>query len=81
MCFSLGMVEQLIIWLIVICAAVAIIKLLLVPLVFQPMGQPGAILIQIVNIVIWVIVAIAVVYIVFDLLACALGGGLSLRLR
>jgi hypothetical protein len=75
MCFSLGSIESLLIWLVVICAAIAIIKLLLIPLVLAPMGQPGTVIIQIVNIIVWVIVAIAVIYIVFDLLACLVGGG------
>jgi hypothetical protein len=80
MCFSLAAVESMLIWLVIVCAVVAIIKLLLVPLVLSPMGQPGAILIQIVNIVVWVVVATFVIYIVFDLLQCAMGGG-GLRLR
>jgi hypothetical protein len=78
-CFSLGMLEQLLIWLVIICAVIAIIKLLLIPLVLSPMGQPGAIIIQVVNIIVWVIVAIAIIYIVFDLLQCAIGGGFGLH--
>lgn len=81
MCFSLGFLEQLLITLVIICAVVAIVKLLLVPLVLAPMGQPGAIIIQIVNIIVWCMVAIFVIYIVFDLLSCAFGGGMGLGFR
>jgi hypothetical protein len=75
MCFSLGSIEYLLIWLVILCAVVAIVRLLLIPLVFAPMGQPGVIIIQVVNIIVWVIIAIAVIYLVFDLLQCAIGGG------
>jgi hypothetical protein len=79
-CVSLIFVENLLIWLIVICAVIAIVKLLLVPYVLAPMGQPGVILIQVVNIIVWAIIAIAIVVIIFDLLSCALGGGMGLGL-
>lgn len=75
MCVSLWTIESWIIWLIVICAVVAIVRLLLVPFVLAPLGQSGALIIQVLNIVVWVIVAIACVWIIFDLLACALGSG------
>jgi hypothetical protein len=75
MCFSLGAIEQLIIWLIVICAVVAIVRLLLVPYVLAPLGPPGTIIVQVLNILLWVVIAIAVVYLVFDLLSCAFSGG------
>ncbi len=76
MCFSLGAIEYLLIWLVIVCAVIAVIKLLLVPFVLTPMGQPGSIIIQIVNIIVWVIVAIFCIYIIFDLLQCLLGGGI-----
>lgn len=71
-CFSLGFLEQLLVWLIVVCAVVAIIRLL-VPFLTDLIGMP--IVAQIINIVLWAIVAIMVVYIIFALLSCLLGGG------
>jgi hypothetical protein len=79
-CVSLYFVENLLIWLIVICAVLAIVKLLIVPYVLTPMGQPGVILIQVVNIIVWAVIAVAIVVIIFDLLSCALGGGMGLGL-
>jgi hypothetical protein len=68
MCFSLGWLEQLLIWVVVICAIVAVIRLLL-PMV----ASPFPIVIQILNIVMWAIITIAVIILVFDLLGCLLG--------
>ena len=55
-----------------ICALVAIIKLL-VPLLTGMIGIP--IVAQIINIVLWAVVAIMCVYIIFALLSCLLGAG------
>ncbi|MFH0298338.1 hypothetical protein AAFX91_14065 [Bradyrhizobium sp. 31Argb] len=71
MCFSLVWVQQLIIWLIVIGAVVAIIKLL-IPFLDSLTGMP--IIGRILMIVLWAFVAIAVVVIIFGLLSCLLGG-------
>ena len=77
MCFSLGWIEQLCIWIIIVSAIVAIIRL------FVPMlggwGLPS-IVVQIINIVLWAVVAIAVVYFIFGLLSCLLGGAGGLHL-
>ena len=69
-CFSLWFLRDLIIWIIVICGIVAIIRLLIPSLV---PGVPPIVL-QILNIVLWVIIACAIVYLIFDLLSCALVG-------
>jgi hypothetical protein len=66
MCFSLGWVEHLLVWLVVICAVVAIVQLLL-PLIITPLGGVVA---QIIKIVLWAVVAIAVIYVCFDLISC-----------
>jgi hypothetical protein len=71
-CFTLGFLEQLIVWLIVIGAIVACIKLL-VPWVTSVVGLP--IVGQIIMIVLWAIVAILVVYMIFGLLGCLVGSG------
>ena len=73
MCFSLAWIEQLCVWLIVVCAVVAIIRLLVPFLTGMIIGVP--VVGQIINIVLWAVVAIMVVYIVFALLSCLLGAG------
>ena len=72
MCFTLGFLEQLIVWLIVIGAVVACIKLL-VPWLTSLTDMP--ILGQVIMIVLWAIVAIMVVYLIFGLLSCLMGSG------
>ena len=71
-CLSLGFLQQLIIWVIVIAAIVAVIRLL-VPYLTSLIGFP--IIGRIIEIVLWAIVAIAVVYLIFGLLSCLMGGG------
>lgn len=71
-CLSLGFVEQLCIWLVIVCAIVAIIKLL-VPFLTGLIGFP--IIGQIINIVLWAVVAIMAIYIIFALIGCLLGAG------
>lgn len=71
-CFSLAWLEQLLIWLVVIAAVVALVRLLL-PHIVGPLGGAGVIVTRALNIVIWAIVAVAVIMLIFDLLACAVG--------
>lgn len=73
MCFSLGWLQQILIWAIVIGAVIAIIKLV-VPFALAQLGG-GGILAQIINIALWAFVAIMIVYIAFALISCLLGGG------
>lgn len=69
-CFSLVWVQQLIIWIIVIAAIVAIIRVVVPWLTGVMGGSLPTPVWQILNIVLWAVVAIAVVIIVFDLIAC-----------
>lgn len=71
MCFSLAWLEQLVIWLIVIGALIAIIKLV-IPFITELTGMP--IIGQILMIILWTVVAIAFVIIIFGLFSCLLGG-------
>jgi hypothetical protein len=71
-CFTLGFLEQLIVWLIIVGAIVACIKLL-VPWVTSVVGFP--VVGQIIMIILWAIVAILVVYMIFGLLGCLVGSG------
>ena len=80
MCFSLGWLEALLINIVIVVAVVAILKLL-IPWVFLMLGVDGGILLQIINIVVWAIVAIFVIYVAFALISCLMGmGGGSLSL-
>lgn len=72
MCFSLTWFEQLLIWLIVIGAIVALVRLLL-PIALGPLGPLGAAISQALYIVLWAVVAIALVVLIFDLLGCFVG--------
>jgi hypothetical protein len=79
-CFSLEWVETLLIWIVIICAIIALLRLVL-PWVFSAFGVaiPG-IIIQAINIFIWAVVAILVIIFIFTLISCLLsmGGSLSL---
>ena len=76
-CFTLGWVEGMIIDLIWICALVAIIRLLiplLVSVLSPILGGGAAIVGQIINIILYAIIAVFVVYLVFGLIGCIPGG-------
>lgn len=75
MCFSLAWVEQLLVWLVVVCAIIAILRLLL-PWVAAQLGIP--IVAQVINIVLWAVVVIFVIYFCFALIACLGGSGVGL---
>jgi hypothetical protein len=75
MCFSLGWLEQFLVWVVIVCAIVAIIQLLL-PYVLTFAGAAGAIIVAVLRIVLWAAVAIFLIYLCFDLISCL--GGLHL---
>jgi hypothetical protein len=81
MCFSLAWLENLLIWIVIVGAIVAILQLF-VPWVVAQAGFLGGaveVLLQIIKIAIWAIVVIFVIYIAFDLIQCLAGsGGLKL---
>ena len=72
MCFGLAWLEQLLIWIVIVCAIVGILRLLL-PFILTQLGVGGGIIMQAINIVIWAIIAIFVIYFCFELISC-LGG-------
>jgi len=76
-CMSLGFLQAFIVQVIIICAIVAVIKLL-VPWLVSFTGLP--ILGQVIMIILWAIIAIMVVYLIFALLSCLMGSGGSFRL-
>lgn len=79
MCFSLGWIEQLLVWLVIICAIFAILKLL-IPFVAAQLGAAGGVIVQVINIVLWAFIVICVIYFCFALISCLMsaGGGMPL---
>jgi hypothetical protein len=71
MCFSLAWIMQVCIYIVIVIAIWSIIKLLL-PYVTQFMP---AIVVQIIQIVLWAVVAIICIYIIFGLIQCLIGAG------
>lgn len=78
MCFSLSWLENLLIFIIIICAIVALIQLL-IRFVVPHLGVGGEIvnfIIAALKIIFWAIICIAAVVFIFGLLSCAWNGGL-----
>lgn len=75
MCFSMEWIEAILIRLVIICAVVAIIKLL-VPFVLSAIGAAGGVIAAAINICLWAVIAIFVIIVCFDLIQCI--GGFSL---
>lgn len=82
MCFSLPWLESVLVQLVIICAIIAIIRLLvpfLVGVLSPLLGGGASVIGQIINIALVAIVAIFVIYLVFGLISCLIGsGGFSL---
>jgi hypothetical protein len=78
MCFSAAWFVNLLIWLIVICAVVAIFRLIL-PTVLGWLGVAGSLVMQVLNIILIAFVLIVLVYLAYDLLMCAGGTGMRVR--
>ena len=74
MCFSLELLKTLLIDLVIIGAVFAIIKLI-VPLALTWLGGAGAVIAQVINIILYEIIIIFVIILVFALLSCLLGAG------
>lgn len=71
MCFSLGVIEHLLIWIVVVITVFAIIRILL-SLATPPAEFAWLIgaAVQIVRIILWAAIAIAVIVVLFALLSC-----------
>jgi hypothetical protein len=75
-CFSMSWLEQFLVWCVIVGAIIAIIRLV-VPWVMSQVGIP--LLAQAINIILWAVVCIFVIYIIFALLSCVVGmGGVGL---
>jgi hypothetical protein len=69
-CFTPAVLQSFLIWLVFVIAVIAIVNLV-VPWVLAQFGNPdGGIVVAILRIIIWALVAIAVIVFVFDLLSC-----------
>ncbi len=78
-CFGIEWLEQLLIWIVIVCAVVALLKLL-VSFVLPRIGLAGEIVsfvVAAVRIIIWAIICIFAIYFIFELISCVLGGGLG----
>jgi hypothetical protein len=79
-CFTLEWLEQVLIMLVVFLAVFAILKVL-IPWVISMAGVaiPGPVM-QIINIFIWALIAIAVIYFAFMVISClmSMSGGIHL---
>ncbi len=79
MCFSLAAIENFLIWLVVVCVIVGVLKIL-VPWILSLAGfGVDSTVSRIINIIVLGIVIVGVIIVVFWLLECLLGGGVGLR--
>jgi hypothetical protein len=73
MCFSLPWLEQVLVWLVIVFAIVAILRLV-IPWVLSIIGAEGGIIVQILNIALWAFIAIVIIYFAFSIISCLAGG-------
>ena len=71
LCFPLGTIAYILVLIVIIVAILAIIRVLLSQLV--PTYAFLGVVVEILKIVLWAVVAIAVIYLVVDLIACLFG--------
>ncbi len=79
MCFTAASLLAILIWVVIICAIFAIIRIV-VPMVAAQLGGPGSAIVQIINIVLWAIMVIIVLYFAFEMISCLLSMGGGLRI-
>ena len=77
MCFSIEWFLQLLIFLVILCGCIAILRIWVFPFIATQAGVNGGKIAATINILIWVVVCIFIIYVVGYLLMCALGGGLG----
>jgi hypothetical protein len=79
-CISMDWVKQVLILVVIVAAIFAIFRILIPYVLSQAgvtLGAAGAVIAQVVNIIVWAFVCILVIYIVFILISClwSFGGG------
>jgi hypothetical protein len=81
MCFTLLWFRDLLIWIVILVAVVALLKLLLPWLVRQLSPQFDlSVILRAIDIFVWAVVVIFVIYLVFALISCLAGGAGTLPL-
>ena len=80
MCFTLAGLGSFLVWIIVIAAIIALLRLLL-PFVLGQLGAAGGVIEGAIRIVLWAAVAVLVVWFVVDLIGCLAGGGIGFPFR
>ena len=70
MCFSLLWLIQTLVWVVVVCAVVAILYKL-VPYLLAQLGMASDVIMQVIKIIVIAIVIIAVLWLLYDLISCA----------
>jgi hypothetical protein len=75
MCFTLGFVENFLIWLVIICLIVACVQLL-VPFILAKFGQSiPPIVMTLLTYLMWAAILIFIIVVLFDLIGCISAGG------
>ena len=74
MCFTMLWFRDLLIWIVIVVAVVALLRLLL-PWLMAKLGVDGTILMRAIDIFVWAVVVIFVIYVFFALISCLVGGG------
>lgn len=74
MCFSLDAIEHLLIVAVIIVAIILIVKIF-AGTILSKLGEGGAVAIQVLNVILWAAIIIAIIIFVFMLLSCLIGYG------
>jgi hypothetical protein len=80
MCFSAAWLENLLVFIVIVCAVIALI-MLLIRFVVPKLGIGGEILAFVVaalRIILWAFVCICAIYFIFALISCVSGNGMGL---
>lgn len=72
MCLSLGWLQAILIWAVVIGAIILILKVIVPPVLAQ-LGMAGGMVARIVMIVLWAVILILLIYFAFDMITCLSG--------
>jgi len=68
-CLSAQFLQDILIWLVILGAVFAILRIV-IPYALSALGTGGSVIAQILNIIMWAIIAIVVIYLAFMLIAC-----------
>ena len=74
MCMSVGFIFAFLIYLVILVGAYLLFKLW-VPAILSKLGEPGGLAAQSINIIMWVVLMVFVLYLLWDLVSCLTGPG------